>query len=396
MSEAPNVLVRSRFYAKGSKKRPFYSSQNTKKGDYLNYVDKGGKAGKYLDFMDYAGNREKSSGAFDANGLLTEKRKAEIRDGLKATDSVVWDVIISFSEDYGKEKMASWRNAQDLVTSELPNFLKANHIPYEKVVWFAGLHENTDNRHIHLSFYETEPTAFDTDTGEKKFHYGFLSKLSLEDFKVRIEQRLDGHEYAFHQIRDKLLADEDEKLKKPDMRAIYDKDLKELLLEAYRSLPPKKAGYESHDMDEIRPAIDRITTYMMTDENSMSTFMELMRKLKLRDEETKAICLRSKVDPGRYLLSARFHKDLYRRCGNKVIAYLYSAKGMHGEFRQSAKPEEKMRWDEKMRRGWLYSRAARLNQEVDDERVDVFAEFECLLAKAEHDRLVEEGVIEAE
>jgi hypothetical protein len=69
---------------------------------------------------------------------------------------------------------------------------------------------------------------------------------------------------------------------------------------------------------------------------------------------------------------------------------------MHGEFRQSAKPEEKMRWDEKMRRGWLYSRAARLNQEVDDERVDVFAEFECLLAKAEHDRLVEEGVIEAE
>jgi hypothetical protein len=28
--------------------------------------------------------------------------------------------------------------------------------------------------------------------------------------------------------------------------------------------------------------------------------------------------------------------------------------------------------------------------------VDVFAEFERLLAKAEHDRLVEEGVIEAE
>jgi hypothetical protein len=86
-----------------------------------------------------------------------------------------------------------------------------------------------------------EPTAFDTDTGEKKFHYGFLSKLSLEDFKVRIEQRLDGHEYAFHQIRDKLLADEDEKLKKPDMRAIYDKDLKELLLEAYRSTPAEES-----------------------------------------------------------------------------------------------------------------------------------------------------------
>jgi hypothetical protein len=395
MSGTPNVLVRSKFYGKGSKKRPFYSSADSS-GDFLKYVDKGGKAGKYADFMDYAGSKEKSSGAFSKDGLLTFQEKEKLRGQLQKTDSVIWDMVISFEEGYGKEKMATWRNALDLIKAEFPAFLKANHIPYDKVVFYAGLHTNTDNRHIHLSFFESEPTSYDPDTGKKKFHYGYFSKLSLEDFKVRIEQRLDGHEYAFHQIRDKLLTDEDEKLKKPDMRAIYDKDLKEMLLEAYRQLPTKKAGYESHDMDAIRPEIDRITTYMMTDETSMASFMELMRKLKKRDEETRAICLRSKIAPDRYLLSSKFHDDLYRRCGNKILAYLYSAKGKYGDFHKGTTPEERMRWDEKVRRGWLFSRAARLNQEVDDERIDVFAEFERLLAKAEHDRLVEEGVIEAE
>jgi hypothetical protein len=87
----------------------------------------------------------------------------------------------------------------------------------------------------------SEPTSYRPGhRGRRNSITATLSKLSLEDFKVRIEQRLDGHEYAFHQVRDKLLADEDEKLKKPDMRAIYDKDLKEMLLEAYRSLPTEE------------------------------------------------------------------------------------------------------------------------------------------------------------
>jgi predicted lipid carrier protein YhbT len=47
--------------------------------------------------------------------------------------------------------MATWRNALDLIKAEFPAFLKANHIPYDKVVWSTrGFTTNTDNRHIHL------------------------------------------------------------------------------------------------------------------------------------------------------------------------------------------------------------------------------------------------------
>jgi hypothetical protein len=391
----PNVLARFYFYGLGSEKRHFYGSEDSS-GDYLKYVDTCSVKGKYMDYLDYSGSKEKSSGAFSRNGLLTKKEKSELRKQLRTTKSVIWDVVISFEENYGKEKMKTWRNALDVIKNEMPKLLKDNNLSYDNVVWYAGLHENTDNRHIHLSFFEKEPLHYVLDTKEKQFANGFLNKLSFEDFKVRIERRMNGHEYSLHQYRDKLIDIEETKLEKPDMTAIYDKDLKAMLLELYRKIPKGKYGYESKEMDECRPLINQITSYMMTsDDVSMSAFMELTRRLKRRDEETKEICLRSKIDPSSHLVSDAFISDLYRRCGNKILAYVRKAKGLKSEFWKGESESQRARWDEKVRRSWLFSRTLRLNDEVNNERLDAFEEFERLLEKAEYDRLVEEGVIEA-
>jgi len=395
MTSSPNVLVRVRYYDKGSDKRGFYASEKTN-DDYLGYIDSGHKAGKYSDYMDYQGNREKTTGVFSTNGLLTPEEKANVRKMLKATDSVIWDIVISTEENYGKDKLTSWRSAQEVLNQELPIFLKDNRMSIDRCCWVAGLHENTDNRHIHLLLFEKEMECFDPDTKQMRFHRGMLSRLALEDFKLRIERRLNGHEYSLHQYRDKLLDLEDQKLQDIDDTAVYTKDLKSMLLDLYRELPKGNFGYESHKADEIRPLVDQITTYMLTgDELSMSTFMSLMRKLKKRDEETREICERNKVDPAPHLVSKAFKDDIYRRCGNKILKYIRTAQDMKGDFRKGGN-EQKKRWDEKVRRGWLYSRAARLDADVNRERIESFDTFERLLEKAEHDRLVEEGVIEAE
>ena len=49
MTSSPNVLVRVRYYDKGSDKRGFYASEKTN-DDYLGYIDSGHKAGKYSDY----------------------------------------------------------------------------------------------------------------------------------------------------------------------------------------------------------------------------------------------------------------------------------------------------------------------------------------------------------
>ena len=395
MSQSPNILLRVHYYEPNSGKRGFDASERTN-SDYLGYMDKGHRSGKYSDYMDYQGNREKSSGVFDADGLMDERKKLEFRKELKKTLSVIWDMIVSTEESYGKEKLSSWKQAMEVIKKELPKFLEDNHMSIDNVGWCGALHENTDNRHIHLLLYEKRMECFDPDTKKRRFHKGTLSKLSMEDFKIRIEQRLDGHEHSFHRYRDKLLALEKERLEEVDDKAVYSKDLKSMLLELYRKAPKGKYGYLSHKADPVRSLIDSITTYMLTgDEASLFLFMELLRKLKKRDEEVKRICERDKIDPSSHLLSQKFKDDLYRRCGNQILDYIRKANGMESQA-EGSDITRKRRWDEKRRRGYLFSKAMKLDGLVSQERISVFDEYQRALENAEYQRLREEGAIEAE
>lgn len=54
----------------------------------------------------------------------------------------------------------SFLQAYALMITELPKFLKSQNFNLDNIVWFAGLHENTDNRHIHFCFYEKEPLRY--------------------------------------------------------------------------------------------------------------------------------------------------------------------------------------------------------------------------------------------
>lgn len=153
----PNVLVRLHYYEPNSEGRELYSS--AKKDDYVNYVDKGIRQtdGKPSDYLAYSDDREKSSGVFNANGPIPVKEKKKLREKLRSTGSCIWDCVISFEEKYGVENCDSPEEARKLLCKVLPPFFKSIGLNPEKTTWYAGLHRNTDNRHIHLSFFQEEP-----------------------------------------------------------------------------------------------------------------------------------------------------------------------------------------------------------------------------------------------
>jgi len=320
----PNVNLMGSFYTPASRKWSFYSSADCN-NDYLKYVDKGGKAGECLDYLGYAGNPEKSSGAFSENGLLTAKEKSEIRRELKATKSCVWDYVVSFEEGYGKSKIRSWRDAQALVAKEFPKFLKANGMDGSKVRWFAGLHENTDNRHIHLCFYELEPERIVAHQPGRRWHRGKMSQTSIESFKVRIEQTLSSGEFALGSERRALMDGLGDSL---DERVELDRKAKKALLNLYRVLPPGDFGYASEEADPIRQEIDAVTAAVIQSEPALSeSFDRFVTAIRKKDEETRAICERDRIDPQRYLIAERMVGDFYRRAGNRVLAYVRKPKG---------------------------------------------------------------------
>lgn len=390
----PNVVFRCHYYTKKSKEYAFYSSQKSN-SDYLNYIDKGIKDGHPVDYLAYSGNPEKSSGLFGPSGLLSFREKAKVRKKLRATDSQIWDCVISFEENFGKEHMKSYLDAKNLLNDELPNFLKSNGMDITNVTWVAGLHENTENRHIHLCFFENEPRRIVANKKERQYHNGSLKQVSIDDFKVRIEQGLTGAKFSIFSERDEILSKADSYFDSEiDSRSLFDRRLRESLESLYQKLPEGGTDYSSHRTDEIRDEVDSVTRFfLMKDNVSSLEYLTFLKKLSDKDEETKRVCESQHLDPSPYLLSEKLQKDLYRRIGNKVLKYLRKSKNQHSSIKADYDPNRKMRWDEKKRRSYLFSHLKSLGYEVSEERNGVFDEYERLLEKAEYERMLENGVI---
>jgi len=408
--DSPNVLVRIKYYkpvsdsadksnklvAKSIKNRNFYTSNTSNNHDYLDYVTNGVMAGETYDYIEYAGNKEKSEGVFGKDGLLTDLDKKNLRKELRNTKSVVWDGLISFTEEYGKERLLSYKDAEAIVKKYLPKLLKDNHMDYENVNWFAGLHMNTDNRHIHLSFWEKEPTFVRRNKEELGYHNGPLSKASINRMKIQMEEELNGNDYHFDSYRRNIteLAGKQLSLNKNDSN---DLKLKRKLIELSRKLPAGRIAYNSLNMVDLVPLVDDITN-LIIDSNSVlaNEFKKLRDDLALKDREITNICKSQNVEPDDYLLRNKFLSDLYRRVGNKVIKY---AKDYDYKMQLENKSEAAQRVERakgKAERKKLLKRTLQLKRQCDYEATEVFDEYRRLLEKAEYDRLVESGEIKIE
>ena len=389
----PNVLFRAAYYTKESKEYQFYSSQNSKI-DYLNYVSEGHRQGKYKDYVDYTGNTEKSYGAFGRNGILTDQERKEIRKGLRETDAQIWSCLLSFEEEYGKEHMKSYLDAKQIIEKEFPKFIQDNRMNYDNIVWFAGLHENTDNRHIHICFYEKEPLRLNPSNTQKpvRYHSGTLTKSSMDDLKVRVEKRMSSIEYNISSERNKVLGETDEFLDKlVDPYIDFDKGLKEKLLNLYKKLPYGNYGYQNHIVDGVREEIDDITTYYLVNEpGAKNSYFHIINNLSKYDKKMNDICESQHIDSSKYLICDKFKKDIYRRVGNQIINYVNRARkeSINSKYVDSTKTK---RWNEKKRIGYLLNNIRKLDLQISKDRNETFDEFERLMAQAEYERISREA-----
>ena len=407
---SPNVLVRIKYHkpipdnpdlsnknvVKSIKTRNFYSSNTTNNHDYLDYVQTGVLAGETYDYLEYAGNKEKSEGVFSKDGFLSDKSKKEIRNELRKTKSVIWDGIISFTEDYGKEKIKCADDARAILKKFLPQLMKDNHIDYENIIWFAGLHLNTDNVHIHLCYFEKEPTHVRQRHSELCFHSGPMTKASINKMKIKIEEELNGYDYHFDSYRRNISSEAERQLRLNKNDSI-DISIKKKLIQLARMLPKGRVAYNSLNMIDVVPVVDEITNLILTGNPILADeFKKLRDDLALKDKEIDSICKSQNVDSTDYLIRDKFLSDLYRRLGNKVIKY---AQQYDYEMVLEGKSYDQQRIErakEKSQRKYLLKRTMNLRRQCDYEAVECFTEYRRVLEKAEYDRLVEEGVIKLE
>ena len=179
----------------------------------------------------------------------------------------------------------------------------------------------------------------------------------------------------------------------------YEQELKRRLLALYRALPiDGRVSYGSKRMDALRPQVNEIVNFIIRNNPKLKAdFDAFCSDLARFDANRKRICEDQKIDDvGKYLVGEKYLTDIYRRLGDKVIkAALHIKQKGDREAKKCKKDLAKKRADKK-HRGYLLDEAVQIGADVDDEAINCFEEYRRRLAKAEYERLVDEGVIEAE
>lgn len=364
--------------------RQFYSCNNPKH-TYLSYVKEGSQ--EKIDYISYSGNSEKSHGVFSKNGLLSQEDLKQMKEGLRTTKSVIWHGVVSFTEEFGNKYCDSNDKAMLLMQKELPKFFKNAGLLPNNIEWYAGLHENTDNQHIHFSFYEKKPLR--PKERHKKLCYsdGKIPLKAINSVKLSIELKLLDISSNVVKERNEILNIEKQKLN----QGVAMKQIKKLVLH----LPGTgRLSYDSENIKELRPMIDSIVNLIIQNNKEVSMkFANFSQRIRQRDEEIQKICERMKVDYSDKLLYTKYIQDLYRRLGNQV---LYIAKRIKFEERKlefNTKKRLIQKRIEKHKRKMLIKQCFYLNDLVNREAISFFQDYLHKLSEANYKNLQEQGLV---
>ena len=346
------------------RKREFLSCSSSY--NYVSYVNTGAENKLPKDFTEYVGNNEKSYGAFNQDGLLTDKQQKGLKKLLRTTQSCIWDCIISFKEEFGDKYCRDYEQAYNFLKSELPKFFTRAGLDKNNIIWYAGLHENTDNKHIHISFFEKEPMYF-KNGGKLSYHNGTIAKDVLIDSKRIFEQKLTNITAEIVKAR-KDLDDEFNRFLTPSQLT---KKLDKMLTNLYSQMPESgRISYDSENMSYLQKDIDKITKFVLLhNEQTKKSY------LTFEDEIFKLHRWQKERD---YRTTERYKKDLFRRLGNKIIQTAMQI----ARLKEKAKAQEiynsKQRYYEKKRKAKILDNILDLMEQsaiIAEEQINNFKRY---------------------
>ena len=145
---------------------------------------------------------------FETNSVEYPSVKESIKEFKKLDrKQFVWDGEISISKkDANELRFGTQEDFGTLVMRYMPSFLKAEGIDPKNVSFYAAVHANTENPHLHWVFFEKEPSIYD----EKNKDYGFRKKGKLHLENIQKFETLAWNYLIYQDRIEKLFRDKSE------------------------------------------------------------------------------------------------------------------------------------------------------------------------------------------
>lgn len=236
---------------------------------WANYVSKDGADGKSLNNSSSINDLyEKEFGLFDStknneefyiwdkNGDIS--KRDILKDLPKDESGKMWTMVISFPPDFVlKNGLVTKQDYYLMTKAIMPKLLLDNDFDLTNTLWYASLHRDTDNPHLHITFFEKEQRR-KKDTIDKK---------SMKYLKSNIASYLVDNS-SFYQEQDCFFLGLEQKIRKSNFTKVnnnlffsdkFRKSLNKDLLNLYDKLLKKgRLQYNSKNLDYCRKDIDKI------------------------------------------------------------------------------------------------------------------------------------------
>ena len=163
---------------------------------------------------------------------------------------------------FGKKYCNNSDQAIDFFNRQFPRFLSQAGFDVDNITWFAGLHENTNHRHIHFSFFENKPTRYTSKDKELHYSVGKINKMFLDKAKIDFELYFITHANKLIDLRNDLLQSTKNTFEKEIN--LYPKLARKLELLSQKLPQNGRLSYDSDNMLFLKNKIDDITTHLLT------------------------------------------------------------------------------------------------------------------------------------
>ena len=295
---------------------------------WIKYVSKKEKAdSNSLDDNDYLREYLKYS---DNKSFLNEDseyfvwdEKGDINPKLDLSEysnnGFVWDFVLSFPPDFAVNNgLITKSDYFDLSKQVMPKLIMDMNLKLYDTCWYASLHRNTDNPHLHIVLFEKNKTI----------SRGLVPKYALHNMKSNIANYLIDNK-EFYELRDREFSSITggvslKELTKVNNQKLYSDDfrrnLNKKMLSFYEIIPKQgRLQYNSKNMFLYKKELDEIIEFILSHDSVKYNYANYLRLLEEHQRELTAIYGNTKDNINRKYYNDQLNK-LYSKIGNEILS----------------------------------------------------------------------------
>lgn len=315
-----NIIIRTRY------KHSLTASKHISK--WIDYVSKKEKADATS--LDDKNIMNEYFALADKDSFLYEKCESFVwgQDGdinpkqdLPKVDDTgfVWNLVISFPPDFAiKNGLITKADYYDLTKHIMPSLIVDMGLKLDNTIWYASLHRNTDNPHLHISLIEKNKTATK----------GFIPQFAIQNMKSNIGNYLIDNT-KFYELRDKEFSNITggislKELTKVKGQKLYSdkfrKTLNQQLLSFYDNLPKTgRLQYNSKNMKPYKDELDNIIHFILSHDSVKYNYANYLRLLEEHQKELTSLYGMTKDNKSRKYYNDQLNR-LYTKIGNEILS----------------------------------------------------------------------------